>query len=129
MMTLEDKKNSVINAVEVGMLPEDAYVFAGLSPSEIVIVDNDDSFQRRLAQSSRILENRLLVQMQNIAERQVRMGKEGATAWMLEKLFPRYSSKPQESNVPVTINLSSADPANLDTVSVVKPQESGTQNG
>lgn len=126
-MNLEDKKTSVINAVLVGMHPEDAYVYAGLTPTEITLLDKDEDFQRCVAQNSRILENQLLTQMKNIAERQVRMGKEGATAWLLEKLYPRYSSKPQEASVPVTINLSQKDPLDLDTVTVAAPSQAGPE--
>lgn len=123
-MDLNSKIDSVINAVTVGMTPEDAYIFAGLTTQEIALLEGDEDLQRRLKQCSRALEHHLLMQMSDIANKQVRMGKEGATAWLLEKLFPRYSSKPQESAVPVTINLGQQDPASLDTVTIMNPAES-----
>lgn len=120
-MTLNEKKDSVLNAIMVGMLPEDAYIFAGLTSEEINLLDKDDDFQRSIAQGSRVLEHQLLTQMRSIADKQMRMGKEGATTWLLEKLYPRYSSKPQEGTVPVTINLSQSDPVNMDTVTINRP--------
>lgn len=117
-MNIVEKKDLVSNAVIVGMSLEDAYVYAGLTPSEITTLEHDDDFQRQMHQQSRELERQLLVQMRQIADRQVRLGKENATAWLLEKLYPRYSSKPQESTAPITINLGQNDPASLDTVTI-----------
>lgn len=102
-MLTHEEEDRIYNALVVGMTIHDAYIYAGLSPAQITEADEDTELQRKLSMMNKELEFRLLSRLDAIAAKQAKMGKEGATTWMLEKMFPRYSAKPQ-TEMPV-INL------------------------
>lgn len=117
-MLSEEKENKIYNALLIGMSLADAYVYAGLSPQEITIVSEDPEYQLKYARLNKEFEYRLLTDLHEVARKQVKMGKEAALTWMLEKMFPRYSSKPQNENPTVNIHFDNVDPAALDTVAI-----------
>ena len=123
-MIKQDKKDSVYNALLVGMTLEDAYVYAGLTPDEVVAANEDMFLQSQWKQVMKSLEMSLLTNMKTVADKQMKLGKSDATEWMLEHLFSRYSGKPKENSGEIHIHLSDTDPKNLDTVEVYKGKES-----
>lgn len=106
-MISQDKKDKIYNALLIGMALDDAYIYAGLSEDEIVRVTEDDALQRQWRQLSKSFEFSLLDQLNDISKKQAKMGKEAATTWMLEKMFPRYSGKPQGDVGTININIKS----------------------
>lgn len=127
MVTLSQKKeDDIYNALTIGMALEDAFVYAGLTPDEIERVSEDAEWQRKWRQVTKQFEYHLLSDLRDIADKQVRMGKEGAVTWMLEKMFPRYSGKPQAEGGEVHLHFNNVDPATYDTVEVFSPNESST---
>ena len=117
------KKDKIYNALITGMALEDAYSYAGLSPAEIEAVSEDEELQREFHEQIKSFEFVLLNRINDISQKQVRMGKETATTWMLEHMFPRYSGKPQAEGGQVHLHFADSDPAKLDTVEVFKPNE------
>lgn len=117
------KKDKIYNALITGMALEDAYIYAGLSPTEIEAVSEDEELQREFHEQIKSFEFVLLNRINDISQKQVRMGKETATTWMLEHMFPRYSGKPQAEGGQVHLHFVDSDPAKLDTVEVFKPNE------
>lgn len=101
----EKQKSDIENALLIGMAVEDAYVYAGLSPREIEALAENDEWQRNISRRVKQHEYSLLSQLGEVAERQIRMGKEGAITWALEHMYPRYSNKPTVDGQPLTINL------------------------
>jgi hypothetical protein len=119
-MISQDKRDKIYNALLIGMALEDAYIYAGLTEAEIVAVNDDTSLQLEWKQLTKAFEFDLLSRMGEISQKQVRMGKEGATTWMLEKLFPRYSGKPQGDVGTININITS-QPDDDDCVEIHNP--------
>lgn len=117
------KKDKIYNALITGMALEDAYIYAGLSPAEIEAVSEDEELQREFHEQIKSFEFVLLNRINDISQKQVRMGKEAATTWMLEHMFPRYSGKPQAEGGQVHLHFADSDPAKLDTVEVFKSNE------
>lgn len=117
------KKDKIYNALIIGMALEDAYIYAGLNPAEIEAVTEDDELQREFHEQIKSFEFVLLNRINEISQKQVRMGKEAATTWMLEHMFPRYSGKPQAEGGQVHLHFADSDPAKLDTVEVFNPNE------
>lgn len=120
VMISQDKKDRIYNALIIGMTLEDAYVYAGLTPDEMVAVGEDIFLQSQWKQLTKELEVSLLTNMKVVADKQVKLGKSDATEWMLEHLFPRYSGKPKDNGGEIHIHLSDKDPADLDTVEISK---------
>lgn len=108
-MISQDKRDKIYNALLVGMSLEDAYIYAGLTKDEIVMVSENDKLQDEWHRLIKSFEFGLLGQLNDIARKQARMGKENATTWMLEKMFPRYSGKPQGDVGTININIQKAD--------------------
>lgn len=98
-----EKEDLIFNAIAVGMTLSDAYVYAGLTPTEIGHISEDEESQVRFSQWSKQHEFSLLSRLHRISDKQEKLGKADATTWMLEKMYPRYSSKP--TNEMPTINL------------------------
>lgn len=104
-MISQDKKDKIYNALLIGMALEDSYIYAGLSADEITYVSEDDALQSEWRQLTKAFEFDLLHQINDISKKQAKMGKEAATTWMLEKMFPRYSGKPQGAVGSITLNI------------------------
>ena len=121
-MISRSKLDNIENALLVGMTQADAFIYAGLTADEIDEAQHDEELQRIFNKYNKDLEFGLLKRMNEIAERQVRMGKEGATAWQLEHLYPRYSGKPQNELPEIHIHMKDDDPADYDTVTINNPE-------
>jgi len=120
-----EKQDKIHNALIVGMALEDAYIFAGLTPQEIEAVSEDITLQTRWHQIIKEFEFGLVKRMGDISQKQAKVGRETATTWMLEHMFPRYSGKPMNDMPDIHLHIDGADPANYDTVTIrnvpVKP--------
>ena len=119
-MISQQKKDNIFNALCVGMALSDAYIFAGLTVAEIEEVSADERLQMFWNQQIRQVEYGLLKQMGEISQKQARTGREQATTWLLEHLYPRYSGKPMNEMPDIHLHLNNTDPASLDTVSINK---------
>jgi hypothetical protein len=105
-MITQDQEDSIYNALLVGMALEDAYIYAGLSPNQILFVSEDTEYQLKFRKLTKEMEFSLLDNMRLASNRQVASGKHEATAWLLEKLYPRYSGKttPEMGKIELIIN-------------------------
>ena len=65
--------------------------------------------------------------MQEVSVKQAKLGREQATTWMLEHMFPRYSGKPQNEGGEVHLHFSNVDPATYDTVEIFNPEATDGQ--
>ena len=121
-MTLTtDKEDKIHNALIIGMALEDAYIYAGLTPQEIEVVSEDLQLQTKWHQIIKGYEFSLLKRMNDISQKQAKVGRETATTWMLEHEFPRYSGKPMNEHPPIHLHIDATDPAKLDTVEIHIP--------
>lgn len=118
-MISQDKKDRIYNALLVGMALDDAYIYAGLTSEEIVRVSEDDVLQAEWRRLTKSFEFGLLNQLNDISKKQAKMGREGATTWMLEKMYPRYSGKPQGDVGTINININN-QPGDDDCVEIHK---------
>ena len=118
-----EKEDKTYNALIIGMALEDAYIYAGLTPQEIEKVVEDDYYQQKWRQLTKDFEYGLLSRLVSISEKQAKMGREAATTWMLEHMFPRYSGKPQNEGGEVHLHFNDVDPATYDTVEIFNPKE------
>lgn len=89
----QQQKDDIFNALIVGMTPEDAFLFAKLTPEEIVWCAEDVDMQAWIKHTTKHLEFNLLSDMKKGAQIQISNGKTEATQWLLEHLYPRYSAK------------------------------------
>jgi hypothetical protein len=113
-----DKEDKIHNALIIGMALEDAYIFAGLTPQEIEAVSEDEHLQLKWRQIIKGYEFSLLKRMNDISQKQAKVGRETATTWMLEHEFPRYSGKPMNDMPDIHLHIDGTDPANYDTVTI-----------
>ena len=122
-MTLtQEKEDKIYNALVVGMALEDAYILAGLTETEIEAISQDHQYQAKFKQLTKEFELGLLNKMKTIAEKQTKIGRESATTWMLEHMFPRYSGKPQNEGGEVHLHFENKDPVEYDTVEYYNPR-------
>ena len=115
------KEDKIHNALIIGMALEDAYIYAGLTPQEIEAVAEDAQLQTRWHQMIKEYEFTLVKRMNDISQKQAKVGREAATTWMLEHMFPRYSGKPMNEHPPIHLHIDATDPADLDTVDIHIP--------
>lgn len=113
-----EKQDKIHNALIVGMALEDAYIYAGLTPQEIEAVSEDTELQIKWKRIIKEFEFGLVKRMGDISQKQAKVGRETATTWMLEHMFPRYSGKPMNDMPDIHLHIDGADPANYDTVTI-----------
>ncbi len=113
-----EKQDKIHNALIVGMALEDAYIYAGLTPQEIEAVSEDITLQAKWHQIIKEFEFGLVKRMGDISQKQAKVGRETATTWMLEHMFPRYSGKPMSDMPDIHLHIDGTDPANYDTVTI-----------
>lgn len=123
MILTQAKEDKIYNALVIGMALEDAYIYAGLSPAEIEAVAEDTALQLKWRQISKEFEFGLLNRMNEVSVKQAKLGREQATTWMLEHMFPRYSGKPQNEGGEVHLHFNNVDPATYDTVEIFDPHK------
>lgn len=123
MKLTTEKEDKIYNALIIGMALEDAYIYAGLTPQEIENVVEDDYYQQKWRQLTKDFEYNLLNRLVSISEKQAKMGRETATTWMLEHMFPRYSGKPQNEGGEVHLHFNDVDPVTYDTVEIFNPHD------
>lgn len=121
MILTQAKEDKIYNALVIGMALEDAYIYAGLTPSEIEAVAEDVDHQVKWHQLTKEFEFGLLNRMVEVSQKQAKMGREQATTWMLEHMFPRYSGKPQNEGGEVHLHFNNVDPVEYDTVEIFNP--------
>ena len=118
-MTLTtEKADKIHNALMIGIALEDAYIYAGLTPQEIEAVTEDTTLQVKWHQMVKEYEFSLVKRMNDISQKQAKVGRETATTWMLEHMFPRYSGKPMNDMPDIHLHIDGTDPANYDTVTI-----------
>lgn len=122
MILTQAKEDKIYNALVIGMSLEDAYIYAGLTPDEIEAISEDAAHQTKYKQLTKEFEFNLLNRMNEVSQKQIRAGRETATTWMLEHMFPRYSGKPQNEGGEVHLHFNNVDPAQYDTVEIFNPQ-------
>ena len=113
-----EKQDKIHNALIVGMALEDAYIYAGLTPQEIEAVSEDPELQIKWKRIIKEFEFGLVKRMGDISQKQAKVGRETATTWMLEHMFPRYSGKPMNDMPDIHLHIDGTDPANYDTVTI-----------
>lgn len=114
------------------MALEDAYIYAGLTPQEIEAAAEDTQLQVKWHQIIKGYEFSLLKRMNEISQKQAKVGRETATTWMLEHQFPRYSGKPMSDLPPIHLHIDAADPETYDTVEIHRssaPVSGSTESG
>lgn len=121
MILTQAKEDKIYNALVIGMALEDAYIYAGLTPSEIEGLAEDTEHQLKWKQLTKEFEFGLLNRMVEVSQKQAKMGREQATTWMLEHMFPRYSGKPQNEGGEVHLHFNNVDPVEYDTVEIFNP--------
>lgn len=121
MILTADKEDKIHNALIVGMALEDAYIYAGLTPQEIEAAAEDTILQTKWHSIIKGYEFSLLKRMNDISQKQAKVGRETATTWMLEHEFPRYSGKPMSDLPPIHLHIDNTDPADMDTVDIHVP--------
>ena len=121
MILAQAKEDKIYNALVIGMALEDAYIYAGLTPSEIEGLAEDTEHQIKWRQLTKEFEFGLLNRMVEVSQKQAKMGREQATTWMLEHMFPRYSGKPQNEGGEVHLHFNNVDPVEYDTVEIFNP--------
>ena len=127
MILTQQKEDKIYNALVIGMSLEDAYIYAGLTPSEIESLAEDTEHQLKWKRITKEFEYSLLSRMQDVSVKQAKLGIEQATTWMLEHMFPRYSGKPQNEGGEVHLHFSNVDPATYDTVEIFNPEATDGQ--
>lgn len=118
----QTKKDAIYNALVVGMAPEDAYIYAGLTPSEIEEISSDIEYQNELHQTAKQFEYGLLTDLREVQKRQIAVGRETAITWALEHMYPRYSGKPQGNVGEVHLHFDNKDPSTLEIVEIHKEE-------
>ena len=121
MILTQAKEDKIYNALVIGMALEDAYIYAGLTPSEIEGLAEDTEHQIKWKQLTKEFEFGLLNRMVEVSQKQAKMGREQATTWMLEHMFPRYSGKPQNEGGEVHLHFNNVDPVEYDTAEIFNP--------
>lgn len=127
MILTQAKEDKIYNALVIGMALEDAYIYAGLTPSEIEEVTEDTEHQLKWKRITKEFEYGLLNRMNEVSIKQAKLGREQATTWMLEHMFPRYSGKPQNEGGEVHLHFNNVDPATYDTVEIFNPKAAETE--
>lgn len=127
MILTQGKRDRLFDALIIGMAAADAYIYAGLTPTEIENIAEDTEIQALISQRSKEFEYSLLKRMNDISQKQAKVGRETATAWMLEKMYPRYSGKPQTEGGDIHLHFNDSDPAKMDTVEIHKGRGDGQQ--
>lgn len=122
MILTQAKEDRIYNALVIGMALEDAYIYAGLTPTEIEALAEDAEHQIKWKQLTKEFEFGLLQRMQEISIKQAKLGREQATTWTLEHMCPRYSGKPQNEGGEVHLHFNNVDPATYDTVEIFNPR-------
>lgn len=123
MFLTQQKEDKIYNALVIGMALEDAYIYAGLTPEEIEGISEDAAHQVKWKQIAKEFEFNLLNRMNEVSMKQAKLGREQATTWMLEHMFPRYSGKPQNEGGEVHLHFNNVDPATYDTVEIFDPHK------
>lgn len=120
MFLTQEKEDRIYNALTIGMALDDAYIYAGLSPQEIENIVEDTEHQLKYKKLIKEHEFGLLQRMETISEKQAKLGREQATTWMLEHMYPRYSGKPMSDMPDIHLHIDGADPEHYDTVDINK---------
>lgn len=118
MILTQDKEDRIYNALVIGMALDDAYIYAGLTAQEIELVAEDTELQIKFKRYIKEKEYGLLKRMDEISQKQAKVGREGATAWMLEHFYPRYSGKPMSDMPDIHLHIDGTDPVDYDTVTI-----------
>lgn len=119
MRTLDNIKETILNALIAGMSYADALVLSMADEQQIAELDNDILFQAQCKQTSKNLELKLLKTLDDVIDIQTGKGKDHAVTWLLSKINPsRYGGGDDNSasNVgTIVINTKPVDISDPDT--------------
>lgn len=124
-----EKHDRLFDALVIGMAAEDAYIYAGLNGEEIEAIGQDENIQSMIHMRAKEFEYGLLKRMNDISQKQAKVGRETATTWMLEKMFPRYSGKPQTEGGDIHLHFNDSDPSKMDTVEIHRGRDNSGPDG
>ena len=74
MILTQQKEDKIYNALVIGMSLEDAYIYAGLTPSEIESLAEDTEHQLKWKRITKEFEYSLLSRMQEVSVKQAKLG-------------------------------------------------------
>lgn len=119
MRTLDNIKETILNALIAGMSYADALMLSTADEQQIAELDNDILFQAQCKQTSKSLELKLLKTLEDVIDIQTEKGKDHAVTWLLSKINPsRYGGGDDNSasNVgTIVINTKPVDISDPDT--------------
>jgi hypothetical protein len=119
MRTLDNIKETILNALIAGMSYADALILSMADEQQIATLDNDILFQAQCKQASKTLELKLLKTLDDVIDIQTGKGKDHAVTWLLSKINPsRYGGGDDNSasNVgTIVINTKPVDISDPDT--------------
>jgi hypothetical protein len=119
----EAKKDQIINGISAGMLLEDMFILTNCTPEEMLQLNDDQFFLSRCKCAGKELERDLLRNLNEIISVQTDKGKDHATIWLLGKMNPRFSERPEMGDKPGIINIITqpVDISKMSTVEIHSP--------
>ena len=118
MSTLEEKKNLIKNGISAGMDMEDMFILSHCTMDQMATLRADSFFLSECACEAKILEKDLLHGLIQTIALQQDKGKDHGTIWLLGKLNPRFSDRPESGDKPGVINIHTQN-LNLETMDTV----------
>ena len=121
---LKQLKDSIQNAILVGMSYDDTLILAGATLDEMNELEKDEFFQRERKMYEKTLEKQLLNTLMDTIAIQAEKGRDHGVTWLLSKLNPRYRGEedPTANAGSIIINTQHVDvkdPANAVEFDVV----------
>lgn len=127
MITNLPKQDLIYNALLIGMSLNDAYIYAGCTEDEILEYSEDEVLQQIWAGVQKQFEYSLLEKLGTVIDKQVNRGSESALTWLLQRLNPRYTDKPQSQLPDLHLHIDSQDPEEYENVEIHKPKSKETE--
>jgi hypothetical protein len=119
----EAKKDQIVNGISAGMLLEDMFILTNCTPEDMLQLNADKFFLARCKCAGKELERDLLTNLSEIIRVQTDKGKDHATIWLLGKMNPRFSERPEMGDKPGVINIITqpVDISKMSTVEIHSP--------
>lgn len=133
MSAIDQKKDLILNGLKAGMDLDDLFIMARCSPNEILTLKADEYFMSDCKCAPKELEIDLLKQLHQAILVQTDKGKDHGVTWLLGKINPRYSDRPENGDKPGIINIYTEplDLKAMPTVDIVGavPEEEESNDG
>ena len=111
------KADLIYNALLIGMALPDAFMYAACTENEILEY-SEEPYASRWATVQKQVEYGLLEKLNTVIDKQMNRGDAGALTWLLQRLNPRYTDKPQSTLPEIHMHLDPSDPATYDAVTI-----------